>query len=67
MSTFQMDGAPFQLWNEEAILEMPNTVDSIQPPISGEGEVEVEGDAMEENAMADILVGEDKDLMEDDL
>ena len=67
MSTFQMDGAPVQLWNEEAILETPNTVDSTQPPISGEREDEVEGDAMEEDAIADILVGEDKELIEDDL
>ena len=62
-----MDGAPVQLWNEETILETPNTVDSTQPPISCEGEGEVEGVAMEEDAMADILVDEDKDLMEDDL
>ena len=62
-----MDGAPLQLWNEKAILETPNTMDSTQPAISGEGEGEVDGDAMEEDAMADILVGEDKDLMEDDL
>ena len=67
MSTFQMDGAPLRLWNEEAILETPNTMDSTQPAISGEGEGEVNGDAMDEDAMADILVGEDKDLMEDDL
>ena len=40
-----MDGAPLQLWNEEAILETPNTMDSIQPAISGEGEGEVDGDA----------------------
>ena len=62
-----MDGAPLQLWNEEAILETPNTMDSTQPAISGEGEGEVDGDAMAEDAMEDILVGEDKNLMEDDL
>ena len=62
-----MDGAPVQLWHKETILETPNTVDSTQPSIAGEGEDEVEGDAMEEDAMADILVDEDKDLMEDDL
>ena len=62
-----MDGAPLQLWNEETILETLNTMDSTQPAIFGDGEGEVDGDAMEEDAMADILVGEDKDLMEDDL
>ena len=67
VSTLQMDGAPTQLWNEETILETPNTVDSTEPPISCEGEGEVEGDAMEEDVMADILVGEEKDLVEDDL
>ena len=59
--------APFHLWQEETIQEMPNTGDSRQPHISGEGEGEVEGDAMEEAAMAELLVGEEKDLMEDDL
>ena len=62
-----MDEAPVHLWHEETIHEMPNTVDSTQPSIAGEGEGEVEGDAMEEHVMADLLVGEEKDLMEDDL
>ena len=38
-----MDGVPVHLWHEETILETPNTVDSTQPPIAGEGEGEVEG------------------------
>ena len=67
VSTLQMDEAPVHLWHEETIHEMPNTVDSTQPSIAGEGEGEVEGDAMEEHVMADLLVGEEKDLMEDDL
>ena len=46
---------------------MPNTDDSRQPPIASEGEGEVEGDAMEKDPMANLLVGEEKDLMEDDL
>ena len=62
-----MGGTAVQLFHEETILETPNPVDSTQPPISFEGEGEVDRDAMEEDAMADILVGEDKDLMEDDL
>ena len=62
-----MDEVPVHLWHEETIQEMPNIVDSTQPPIAGEGEGEVEGDAMEEHVMADLLVGEEKDLMEDDL
>ena len=62
-----MDGAPIQLWNEDTILEMPNPVDSTQPPISCEGEGEVDEDAMEVDAMADTLVSENKELMEDDL
>ena len=62
-----MDEAPVHLWHEETIHEMPNTVDSTQPSIAGEGEGEVKGDAMEEHVMADLVVGEKKDLMEDDL
>ena len=62
-----MELAPIQLWQEETIQETPNTGDSRQPQISGEGEDEVEGDATELAAMAELLVGEEKDLMEDDL
>ena len=62
-----MELAPIQLWHEETIQETPNTSDSRQPQISGEGEDEVEGDATELAAMAELLVGEEKDLMEDDL
>ena len=62
-----MDGVLVHLWHEESILEMPNMVDSTQPSIAGEGEDEVEEDTMEEDTMVDLLVGEDKDLMEDDL
>ena len=40
-----MDGAPLQLWNEEIILETPNTMDLTQPAISGDGEGEIDGDA----------------------
>ena len=59
--------APIQLWQEETIQETPNTGDSRQPQISGEGKGEVEGDATELAAMAELLVGEEKDLLEDDL
>ena len=45
--------------------KITNTV--LQPSIAGEGEGEVEGDAMEEHVLANLLVGEEKDLMEDDL
>ena len=62
-----MDEAPVHLWHEETIHETPNTVDSIQASIASEGEGEVEGDAMEEHTMAELLVSEEKDLMEDDL
>ena len=58
-----MDEAPVHLWHKETIHKMPNTVDSTQPSIAGEGEGEVKGDAMEEHVMADLLVGEEKDLM----
>ena len=62
-----MDGTPTNFWHEETILETPNTYDSTQPPIASEGEGEDEGDAMEDDVVKDLLVGDDKDLMEDDL
>ena len=65
--TLQVDEVPVHLWHKETIQEMPNTDVLRQPPIASEGEGEVEGDAMEEDAMAELLVGEEKDLMEDNL
>ena len=62
-----MDGTPTNFWQEETILETPNTDDLIQPPIAGEGKGEDEGDAMEDDVVEDLLVGDDKELLEDDL
>ena len=62
-----MDGTPINFWHEETILETPNIDDSTQPPIADEGEGKDEGDAMEEDIVKDLLVGDDKDLLEDNL
>ena len=48
-----MDGTPTDFWQEETILESPNTDDLTQPPIAGEGEGEDEGFAMEDDCSQD--------------
>ena len=48
-------------------METPNCGESSQPPIRGEGEGEDEGDTMENDVVEDLLVGDEKELLEDDL
>ena len=63
----QSEDAPTNLWQEETTLQTPNTGDSSQPAIGGDGDGEEDGEDMEEDAAAIQLEGEDKDLLEDDL
>ena len=58
-----MDSPPTNLWNEETILETPNTDDTSQPEIQGEGDDELP----EDEAMQDALEEDNKGLLEDDL
>ena len=65
--TTQVNATPKNPSIEDTSFCTPNTGESSQPTIGGEGEGGEEGDIMDEDVTNDEMEAEDKDLLEEDL